>query len=243
MQQESGQNESYKRATTGTMRNPDPIIDFYERYPFPNNTAGVEIAAATFAKLLHSGDRPKTVLCVGCGTGEEILALKRVLPHAGISAIEPSTASAMLARERCPGVDIHNVSIDQFAGGGYDLVWCSGVLHHTADPEGNLRRIRGWVANEGRLFVGLYHHARWDCTAIRADHSEAQKQDTIANPREVTYSWRSFMEMLQRSRLQPVRIWHKVLLPVPRSKLMQAAYDGLWLYRRIQMVSALCKII
>jgi trans-aconitate methyltransferase len=225
------------------MPNQDPIIDFYERYPFPNNTAGVDFVAATMRNLLHRHDRLKNVLAVGCGTGEEVMALCRALPHATVSAIEPSRPSAQLARERCPQNEIVNTTIEEFSGGRYDLVWCSGVLHHTQDPEGNLRRIRQWVAAEGELFIGLYHHARWDCTEIREDHSEAQARDATINPREVTYSWRSFIEMLERSKLAPVRIWHKYRLPVPHGRVMQAIYDGVWLYRRIQMVSALCKLI
>ena len=224
-------------------RNADPIIDFYERYPFPNNTVGLDIAIASMRKLLHRHDHMRTVLAVGCGTGEELMALSAVLPHATISAIEPSTSSVQLARERCPHSQIWNTTIEEFSGGQFDLVWCSGVLHHTKDPEGNLRRIREWVAPSGDVFVGLYHHARWDCMEVHEGHSDAQMRDTIMNPREVTYSWRAFIEMLKRSRLEPIRIWHKYRLPIPRGRIMQAAYDGLWLYRRIQMVSALCRPI
>ena len=51
-----------------------------------------------------------------------------------------------------------------FKNGYFDVVWCSGVLHHTPDPKEAFQSIARKVKTGGRLFVSVYgkdlHHYR-----------------------------------------------------------------------------------
>lgn len=51
-----------------------------------------------------------------------------------------------------------------FKNGYFDVVWCSGVLHHTPDPKEAFQSIASKVKGGGRLFVSVYgkdlHHYR-----------------------------------------------------------------------------------
>lgn len=171
------------------------------------------------------------------------MSLHQLFPEARITAIEPSNASVAVARERCPWAQIQNTTIEEFQASECDLVWSAGVLQHTADPFRNLKRLATWASDGGDVFISVYHHARWDLPQPSSESklSEAQVLDGSAHPRERTYSWQSFLALLHAAGLRPHRVWHKLRLPVPRGRLMCAAYDGLWLYRRIQMLPALCR--
>lgn len=99
-------------------------------------------------------ERPE-VLCAGCGTGSELLHIARSLPGARITAIDISATSIAHARERIAaegvtGIEFVRLDLNRVAtlGKRFDLILCSGVLHHLPDPEA------GWAALAGVLRPG-----------------------------------------------------------------------------------------
>ena len=46
---------------------------------------------------------------------------------------------------------------DLFIHNTFDLVWCSGVLHHTKDPYGGFKNIQNFVKKDGYIIIGLYN--------------------------------------------------------------------------------------
>ena len=102
---------------------------------------------------------PLRVLVAGCGTGDAIVALVRQLdlwaPGSQVVAVERSSASLAIARQRVEGLrntgyDIAGVNVTLIHGslldlsslsvGQFDVVECSGVLHHLQDPVAGLVR-------------------------------------------------------------------------------------------------------
>jgi SAM-dependent methyltransferase len=60
--------------------------------------------------------------------------------------------------------------IGQRYAGRFDVIECTGVLHHLADPLAGWRRLLGCLAKDGRMLVGLYSAvARRSLRALRDD--------------------------------------------------------------------------
>jgi 2-polyprenyl-3-methyl-5-hydroxy-6-metoxy-1,4-benzoquinol methylase len=122
----------------------------YQEAPFPDifqnsQDYRIELKSLIFwlklnFRYLNLGEwQPKSVLCAGCGTGEEAIALAKIFPKAKITAIDISRPSLVIARKniQTAGVKINlkKLSIYDLPDTKYDLVYCVGVIHHLSDPE------------------------------------------------------------------------------------------------------------
>lgn len=212
----------------------DPVVLFYNDHPFPNDETVIPFTVRHLERAGVSG--PVAVLVVGCGTGEDVTAAREVYPHAVIDAFDPSDNSIRLAGKRCKNdrVTLYVSSIETFTPDTtYDLIFCCGVLHHTTDPTENLRRMRSWLSEDGRLVLGVYHHARWD---IPTDYRRGESQilDGTANPRERSYSWGSLRELVHDAGGEIVKTAHRA--PVPTCRFMDVLYDAAFLYKGQQIM-------
>ena len=213
----------------------DPVIKFYEKYPFPNEPSErwIHDRVIINERLCKKSDEQLKILVIGCGTGEEVISVRRVWSKATIVAIEPSKNSAAIARERTKE-KIIIASIENYHDKErYDIIICQGVLHHTSDMTGNLRRITELLCDDGVILLSIYHHARWD--AVNQSRNEAQYMDGNHHPREHTHSWRGITELAERAGLQIIKTGHR--LPIPRRHIWMAAYDGLFQYFRQQSIN------
>ena len=143
---------------------------FYARAPFPGypprdslSALHARAAGSAFARRLDEavpGDA--IVLELGCGTGQLSLFLAgadRTIVAADLS--RPSLALAREAASRYGLNDVHFVETDLRAPGlrrdAFDVVICSGVLHHTPDPRASFACVARLVRPGGVLVVGLYN--------------------------------------------------------------------------------------
>jgi SAM-dependent methyltransferase len=127
-------------------------------------------------------DRPFDVLIAGCGTGQQaVQAALAYGPEARVLAIDLSAASlAYAARmaERFGAGNLEYAQADlqtlhaagsQFTG-RFDVIECTGVLHHLADPLEAWRALLPCLAEDGRMFLGLYSAvARRSLAALRSE--------------------------------------------------------------------------
>src|SRR5262249_47943582 len=180
---------------------------FYARAPFPgypprDSLAGLRSRAARseFARVLDEsipGDA--TVLEVGCGTGQLSLFLasadRRVV---GADLARPSLELARAAAARYGVENAGFVETDLRAPGlrreAFDVVVCTGVLHHTPDPRGSFSSIAELVRPGGILVVGVYNaYARLPLRLRRA----------VA--RLTGFRWIPFDPVLRDRRAEPAR--------------------------------------
>ena len=99
---------------------------------------------------------PDSVLDAGCGEGETIARLDRLLP-ARVAAVDLSPEAVAFTAGRSPRVEAAVASVYElpFADGAFDLVLCLEVLEHLADPAAavaELARVSG-----GDLVVSVPH--------------------------------------------------------------------------------------
>jgi uncharacterized protein (DUF1684 family)/SAM-dependent methyltransferase/ketosteroid isomerase-like protein len=104
---------------------------------------------------------PRRIVDLGCGTGAGTFALLARFPEAQVTAVDVSVDNLHRLREKAceAGVtdQVHTVQADLDSSwpdlGEPDLVWVSAALHHMADPDRILRRVRDTLAPDGLLVV------------------------------------------------------------------------------------------
>jgi 2-polyprenyl-3-methyl-5-hydroxy-6-metoxy-1,4-benzoquinol methylase len=156
----------------------DKIVDFYNQWPYP------ELQHTDLRKLADKGFRDKSdpahnwkkffqnktqktsidVLVAGCGTYQAgLIAIKN--PYANVTGFDASKTSIEMQQSMCNQAELTNIelcisSILEFQSDKqFDLIVCSGVLHHTADPLNNLKKLRTLLKNDGILSLSVYNEA------------------------------------------------------------------------------------
>lgn len=151
----------------------------YEKFPFPlrdprDESRGLIVTEQdSLGKINHfcfagrqsfaAGFR---VLVAGGGTGDHTLFLAEQLRDfdASVTYIDISQTSLEIARERArvrrlENIEWHHGSILEVANLGFapfDLVSCTGVLHHLPEPERGLAALRSVLAPRGAMSLMLY---------------------------------------------------------------------------------------
>ena len=148
----------------------DAVRHFYERAPFPGYAPRDTIHALraradrnAFACLLDraiAGDA--RIVDVGCGTGQMCLYLAR--QDRVVIGADLTRASLLLgaAAARRFGVDrVRFVETDlqrpALKAGVFDVVYSSGVLHHTPNPRASFARIAQLARPGGTIVLGVYN--------------------------------------------------------------------------------------
>ena len=155
-------------------QNTDPIYEFYTNHPFPpplyemDRTREIwqdeNVHRAEFHLLWpHKEYRADLdVLVAGCGTWQ---AAKYALCHpaAHVTAIDISPASLGYTRELSEKYDLNNLMLRQLAienvaelDHQFDLIMCTGVLHHMVDPDVGLGALRSMLKPDGAMHLMVY---------------------------------------------------------------------------------------
>ena len=122
---------------------------------------------------VHAGQR---ALDVGCGPGALTAELVSRLGASSVSAVDPSTPFVEAARERHPGVEVHQASAEElpFEDDAFDVSLAQLVVHFMTDPVAGLAEMRR-VTRRG----GVVAACVWDLAGGRAPASlfwEAARQ-------------------------------------------------------------------
>jgi SAM-dependent methyltransferase len=157
-------------ATAGNAARVDVVRRFYEATPFPGypprdslSSLRARAGRSEFARLLDRAiPADARVLEVGCGTGQMSLFLTRAerLVVAADLARESLRLAAAAARrfglDRVQFVetDLHRPGLRP---GSFDVVYSSGVLHHTPNPRASFGRIARLARPGGMIVLGLYN--------------------------------------------------------------------------------------
>jgi spore coat polysaccharide biosynthesis protein SpsF len=105
---------------------------------YTERNAGARAIASSTALFAHILARTRgvgSVLELGSNRGNNLVALRRLLPDARMSAVEINPSAAAHLAETLPDVELHKTSILRFEPQRrFDLVFTKGVLIHIA-PE------------------------------------------------------------------------------------------------------------
>ena len=146
------------------------VKSFYEETPFPNYEDLEHIddlirkaSASAFARLLDKQVPFRTrVLEVGCGTGQlsNFLGIGNRI-HFGTDMCLNSLklAQQFKDREKLDRVGFYQMNLFKpiFKEETFNLVICSGVLHHTGDAFLGFQSISKLVKKDGYIIIGLYN--------------------------------------------------------------------------------------
>ncbi len=147
------------------------VVNFYEFSPFPNYKSDDDKIS-----ILEKGKRnfltskfkdfiglKKTVLEVGCGTGQlsNFFALET---NNKVVGLDPTLESLKIAQSFAKKNNINNIEFinadifdDVLKNNVFDFIWCNGVLHHTKDPYKGFEILIKSLKVEGYVLIGLYN--------------------------------------------------------------------------------------
>jgi len=148
----------------------DEVRRFYDRAPFPGYPPRDSLQAlharagrSAFARLLnHAIPGDARIVEIGCGTGQMCLYLARadrIVVGADLTRASLLLGAAAARRFRLDRV--HFVETDlRKAGlkaGAFDVVYSSGVVHHTPDPRASFARLARLARPGGTIVLGVYN--------------------------------------------------------------------------------------
>lgn len=144
----------------------------YEANPYPRWHRAPAAAPRPLRRMLRSlfphlknlevSENPE-VLIAGCGTGRHAAVTAQLQPLGRVLAVDVSRASLAYAVRRCSELGLANVRFAQAdilqlgaLAERFDLIECSGVLHHMADPLAGWRVLLSLLERGGVMKLGLY---------------------------------------------------------------------------------------
>jgi len=152
----------------------DPVREFYTHHPYPPPVENLDHARdewrdenrqrAEYHLLWpqRSYRADLDILIAGCGTWQ---AAKYAIcrPDARVVGIDVSPTSRehteqLKRKYNLTNLEILPSTIERIAEleRNFDLIVCTGVLHHLADPDAGLRALRSVLKSEGLIYLMLY---------------------------------------------------------------------------------------
>jgi SAM-dependent methyltransferase len=145
---------------------------FYGTYPYPWRPESFHfpadpgqtprMIAQDLGDFVHDRAAPRRVWVAGCGTNQAVFAALR-LPDAEIVGSDLSVSSLELCRATAAAMGLSNLTLRReslFEAGyrdEYDLVICTGVIHHTGDPPRALACLAQALRPDGVLELMVYN--------------------------------------------------------------------------------------
>ena len=160
----------------------EEVRDFYEKMPYPAPVDNLDRDRDLYANsqrrraqfyLTWPTERPRAnqeILVAGCGTSQAARYALRE-PDARVTAIDISDTSLRHTRDLKRKYNLENLELRQLPiervreiGRSFDLVVCTGVLHHLSDPDHGLCALRDVLRPSGAMRLMVY--ARYGRTGI-----------------------------------------------------------------------------
>jgi len=243
----------------------DRVRCFYAQAPFPgypprDNLSSLRARAerSEFARLLDKalpGDA--RILEMGCGTGQMSLYLARA--DRVVIGADLTRASLLMGAEAAQRFGLERVQFVEtdlqrpgLRAGAFDVVYSSGVLHHTPDPRASFAQIARLVRPGGMIVLGLYNSIarlphrlrrllarlsgyRWiPLDAVMHDRRNeparrvAWLRDQYQHPLEHRHTLAEVQDWFAENRIDYVRAYPSALLGEKSGDLFEYAADN-WL--------------
>jgi len=247
----------------GSDERTDVVRQFYAQAPFPGypprdtlSSLRARAERSEFARLLDRAIPGNArIVDIGCGTGQMSLYLAR--GDRVVIGADLTRASLLLgaAAARRFGLNrVQFIETDLWHSGlqaaAFDVVFASGVLHHTRDPRASFDRIARLARPNGMIVLGLYNaFARIPLRLRRLvarlsgyrlipfdpvlsdrqnepERREAWLRDQYQHPEEHRHTLAEVQQWFNESGVEYVRTYPSALLGDDTGELFAAAADN-----------------
>ena len=156
------------------MNRSEDVRNFYEKMPYPGPVADLDRERKLYANPGHRRAQfhqtwpteqargSLDILVAGCGTSQAARYALRE-PDARVTAIDISQTSLHHTRDLQQKYDLKNLELRQLPiedvrqlAHSFDLIVCTGVLHHLPDPDLGLRALRDVLRPQGAMRLMVY---------------------------------------------------------------------------------------
>lgn len=158
----------------------------YESFPYPQWQSLDEQIKTSYGKALSfvypNSEIPEryfssdiNVLIAGCGTGRHAINVAKHFEDTQVTAIDISQSSLAYAHQKAKHYQVNNIDFYladliklDLDPKQYDIIECSGVLHHIEDYKTALSNLTHSLVPGGFIKIGLYsEHARTAIHTLR----------------------------------------------------------------------------
>ena len=181
----------------------DRVAEMYERHPYPPVDEDIQAYASGEAWLLESPNpnfhlywphddvtQDLDILIAGCGT-QQAAQIAASMPQARIVGTDISDNSLAETKRLSDQIDAQNITLNKCAieeittlKQDFDLVICTGVLHHLENPDVGLAALKTVLRPNGAMHLMLYgQHGRTGVYMLQALFQTMQ-----IDPLKVTHS-------------------------------------------------------
>jgi SAM-dependent methyltransferase len=157
----------------------------YEENPFPrwrNVEKSVSVSLQHYLKnMFNVGEKDDEfppsprILVAGCGTGRHPIAVAQTIENCHVLAVDLSQASIAYGWRKAREYEVKNIEFkhgDILSLGKlqteFDMIECSGVLHHMENPEAGWKVLTDLLSPSGYMKVGLYSELARQNTVVAA---------------------------------------------------------------------------
>src|SRR5262249_1139502 len=148
----------------------EAVRRFYGGAPFPGYPAGDNLTAlraraerSIFARLIDRAIAPDAAIVdVGCGTGQMSLYLahsSRIVVGADVTRASLDVAASAARAFGLDHVQFVETDLQRpgLAAAAFDVVYSSGVVHHTPDPRRSFAQLAALARPRGAIVIGVYN--------------------------------------------------------------------------------------
>jgi SAM-dependent methyltransferase len=227
----------------------ETVRRFYESAPFPGypprdslHALRLRAERSAFARRLDRaipGDA--RIVEIGCGTGQMCLYLARAdrvivgadLTRASLRLGASAASRFKLDRVKFVETDLRHPGLKP---GRFDVVFSSGVVHHTADPRASFARVAALAKPGGVVIIGVYNLLARMPTRLRrivarlsrfrvvpfdpvlrdraneTERREAWLRDQYQHPEEHSHTMAEVQQWLSENQLEYLRTYPTALL-------------------------------
>jgi SAM-dependent methyltransferase len=127
----------------------------------------------------------KTVLCVGCGSGEESFYLKS-LGAKKVIGIDISNGLIEIAKKNHPKVEFHVMDMENinFPKETFDFVYSSLVMHYVKNWTKTLNSVKKVLKKNGTFLFSTHHPAVWSAERKRDENKRSSLLGYVKFPNE-----------------------------------------------------------
>jgi len=147
----------------------DQVRALYDQFPYPQRDPGTSLDPyVDFVLNLSAEPRgpSPTFLDAGCGTGSCVLGAALLHKNLQVYGCDFSSAGLETIRSDMRELNLSNITLGQFdllefpedfgPEEGFDVIFCTGVIHHTQNPSKILKSLAGRLAPQGVLRLMVY---------------------------------------------------------------------------------------